>query len=1126
MAYKDSNLIIGAGGGGGGKGGGGGGGGGGGASVTVDNLNSKQVARILDLLSEGEIEGFPSARGYAWGSDNYNTAALKDVYFNNTPVLRKEAPIGNVQRSDYNFDIEQAVFAFRKGTQDQSYTDIIGDANQKEVSVGVKVQQATPVTRTITDTDVTSVRITLSVPALQIYRNNGNVDGSAIEYQIQVSYAGGPYTTVVTDTITGRTADLYQRKQYVTFTQSAPASIRVVRITADAPPSGTDSQTINDDLYWASYTEKISAKTTYPNSALFGLKVNAEQFSAIPIRAYRIRGIKIAIPSNATVDPNNGRLIYSGVWDGTFQSAKWCTDPAWILWDLLVSRRYGCGDHIAANQLDRWSFFSCSQYASTLVPDGFGDSEPRFSCNVNIQTEEEVFRLINNLASVMRAMPFWATGSLTLSQDAPADFVYVFNQSNVTAAGFNYSGSSLKARHTVAVVSYMDLETRDKAYEVVEDKTGIGKFGVVKTEVEAYGCTSRGQARRLGEWILYSEQNETETCTFTADMAAGIVVRPGDLIKIGDPARAGAVRAGRCRAGSTTTSVYIDREFPELVNSFTFNVMLPDGTLAAASNSTITGSVVTLGSPLSQVPAAGAPFGIGESNILLSLWRVLSVKENDNGTYSFVALLHNYSKYDYVERDVPLQARDVSDLNEPPETPPNLKATEVLYESNGKVLSKIIVSWQPSVRAVRYEVFHRVNNGNQVLINTRAPDCEIINSDVGRYNIQVRAISAAGKRSGFAELNFNAIGKTAPPETIPDLFIAPIDEKSAELYWPQTVDIDVRIGGEIRIRHTTLTDAEAAWGKANDIVPSVPGSATRKIVPLLEGTYFIRAVDSLGNESSGVASVIVDLPAPQDNLLIQTYREDDNSPPFNGTPTDMAYSSDEVGLILSASALIDSMATDGNWDGLGLIDYIGGSVAEGTYVFSETLDLGATYDMDLRAILKTRTFEPGNLIDDRIADIDLWDSFDGDDLGSANAGMYVRTTADNPSGSPTWGVWQPFVNNTTRGRAFQFKLEATTTNPAQNLVVEQLGVTTTFQRRTEAQRNLTSGAGTYVITFPTAFYGSPSIGITAQDMATGEYFTISSVSRTGFSVTFRNSSGSMVSKNFDYQAVGHGRQIT
>ena len=1099
------------------------------------DLNSRQFIRILDLLSEGEIEGFPSARSYTWGTDNYKVALLKDVFFNNTPVLRKDAPIGNVQASDYNFAIEKdkdgkvlidKCFATRKGVQDQSYISIIGDANEQDFAVGVKVAYGVPVTRSITDTDVTSVRVLISVPSLVVYYENGQLGGVPVTYQIQTSYAGGPFTTVVDEILNGRTTDLYQKAYTIDLTQPPPVDIRVVRTQVDAPPPNTNKITIVDEFFWASYTERINAKTKFPNSALFGLQVNAEQFSSIPSRTYRIRGIKVAIPSNASVDQVNGRLIYSGTWDGTFQAAQWTSDPAWILWDLLTSKRYGFGDHIKANQLDKWAFFACSQYASALVPDGFGGQEPRFSCNVNIQSQDEAFKLISNLSSTMRAMPYWSTGSITLSQDAPVDAVYVFNQSNVTQEGFNYSGSSLKTRHTVAVVSYMDLEARDKAYEVIEDKIGISKFGVIKAEIDAYGCTSRGQARRLGEWLLYSEQNETETCTFAADMAAGIVVRPGDLIKIGDPARAGVVRAGRCRAGSTTTTINIDREFPELVNSFTFNVMLPDGTLAAPSNSTITGSVVTLGTALAQVPAVGAPFGIGESNVLLSLWRVLGTKENDNGTYSISALSHNPSKYDYIERDVPLQTRDISDLNEPPETPGNIKAIEVLYESNGKVLSKIIVNWQPSLRATRYEMSYRAINGNPVVVNTRAPDCEIINSDVGRYEIEVRAVSAAGKRSSPAELGFNAIGKTAPPETIPDLFIAPIDEKSAELYWPQTVDIDVRIGGEIRIRHSPLTDAEATWGKANDIVPSVPGSATRKIVPLLEGTYFIRAVDSLGNESSGVASVVVDLPAPQDSLLIQTYREDDNSPPFNGTPTDMAYSSDEVGLILSANTLIDSMATDGNWDGLGFIDYIGGSVAVGTYVFSETLDLGATYDMDMRAILKTRTFEPGNLIDDRIADIDLWDSFDGDDLGSANAGMYVRTTADNPSGSPTWGIWQPFVNNTTRGRAFQFKLEATTTNPAQNLVVEQLGVTTTFQRRTEAQRNLTSGAGTYAITFPTAFYGTPSIGITAQDMGTGEYFTVTSVSRTGFSVTFRNSSTSMVSKNFDYQAVGHGRQIT
>lgn len=1092
----------------------------------MTDLNSKQFIRILDLLSEGEIEGFPSARNYVWGTDNYNTALLKDVFFNNTPVLRSDAPIGNVQTSDYNFNLKNSAFAVRSGTQLQSYIDITGGANEQDFPVGSKVTYGFPITRSITDTDVTSVRVLISIPTLAVYQSNGNIDGLFVTYQIQTSYGGGPFTTVVDTEVRGRTTDLYQKAHTITLTQSAPVDIRVVRTKKDAPPPNTDKQTEKDEIYWAAYTEKIDAKTRYPNSALFALKIDAEQFPSIPSRTYRIRGIKVAIPSNATVDQNNGRLIYTGIWDGTFQSAKWTSDPAWILWDLLIDKRYGFGDHINADQLDKWTFFACSQYASELVPDGFGGYEPRFSCNVNIQTQDEAFKLISSLASTMRAMPYWSTGSISLSQDAPTDAVYVFNQSNVTEEGFSYSGSSLKTRHTVAVVSYLDLNIRDKAYEVIEDKDGISKYGVVKTEIEAYGCTSRGQARRLGEWLLYSEQNETETCTFTADMAAGITVRPGDVIKIGDPSRAGAVRAGRCSAGSTTTTINVDREFPDLATSFTFNVMLPDKTLAAVANSTITGKVVTLGSALSQVPTAGAPFGIGEPNILLSLWRVLGVKENDNGTYSVSALSYNPSKYDYIERDVPLQPRDVSDLNRPPESPGNLKAIEVLYESNGKVLSKIILNWQPSARAIRYEVLYNVNNGNQIPLSTRSPDCEIINSDVGKYYIEVRAVSAANKRSFPAVLDFNAIGKTAPPETIPDLFIAPIDEKSAELYWPQSVDIDVRIGGEIRIRHCPLTDASASWGQANDIVPSVPGSATRKIVPLLEGTYFIRAVDSLGNESSGVTSVIVDLPAPQDSFLVHEYRDDDNSPPFNGTPTNMVYNTDELGLILSASTSIDSMATDGNWDGLGLIDYIGGSVSEGNYVFSETLDLGATYDIDLRAILKTRTFEPGNLIDDRTSDIDLWNSFDGDDLGSANASLYVRTTSDNPSGSPVWSTWQPFVNNTTRGRGFQFKLSATTTNPAQNLVIEQLGVTTVMQRRTEAQRNLTSGAGTYTITFPSAFYGSPSIGITAQDMATGEYFTISSVSRTGFSVTFRNSSGSMVSKNFDYQAVGHGRQIT
>ena len=1080
-------------------------------------------------MCEGEIEGFPSARNYTLGTDNYNRAMLKDVFLNNTPVLREGADPTNVQAADYNFDISNAVFEFRTGTQNQTYTQNVGDANQSTSTVNTKVTNASPVARSITDTDVNAVRITIGTPALQVFRNNGDVEGAVIQYRIQTSYAGGPYTTVVESEIRGRTADLYQRIHRIDLTAAPPVDIRVVRVSPDAAPSGGTTE--NSDFYWYDYTEKINAKTTYPNSALFAVKLNAEQFSSIPQRSYRIRGIKVQIPNNATVNPSNGRLIYAGTWNGTFAAAQWTTDPAWILWDLLTAKRYGFGDHIDAAQLDKWSFLAASQYCAEVVSDGKGGQEPRFACNVVIQTQEEAFKLINDLCSVFRAMPFWSAGSLEISQDKPQDYSYIFNQTNVTEEGFTYSGSSLKTRHTVAVVQYFDMDLRDLAYEVVEDKEGIDKFGVVKIEVSAFACTSQGQARRVGEWLLYTEQNETEIVSFNTDIAAGITVRPGDLIKIGDPMRAGVVRSGRCTTGSTTTRVRLDRTDVDLFPSgppasFTLNVLLPSGQLAIVAGSTLVGNSIYPGATLAEAPIAGAPWTIGTDTVAMSTWRVLSVKE-EKEAFAITAVAYNSSKYDYIERDVPLSQRDVSDLNEPPLAPTNLKAEETLYESNGQVLAKIIVSWRAAERALTYQFRYRFNNGNWVQTNVRSIDYEIQNSDVGTYEIEVTAVGAINsKRSTPAVLNFNAIGKTAPPATIPDLFIAPIDEHTAELYWPQAVDLDVKIGGKVRIRHTPITDGSATWGKANDIVPAVAGSSTRKIVPLLEGTYFIRAVDSLGNESADVTNVVVDLPAPQDLLLVQEYREEDNSPPFNGTGTNLYYNETEVGLVLSADELVDDMATDGNWDALGLIDYIGGAVSEGSYQFYETLDLGAVYDLGLQQILKTRSYEPGNTWDERLDLIDLWDDIDGDDLGAANCQLYVRTTPDNPSGTPTWRDWQPFVNNSQRGRGFQFKVVATSSNSAQNVVIEELGVLTHFERRTEQQRNITSGASAYTVTFPTAFYGTPSVGITAQDFSTGDYFTLSSISRTGFTVTFRNSGGSIVSKVFDYQAVGHGRQIT
>jgi len=242
-----------------------------------------------------------------------------------------------------------------------------------------------------------------------------------------VQYNGGGYGIVIDDTIAGRTGDQYQRDYLVSLSGAFPVNIRVTRITADS-----NSAKLINAFSWSSFTEITYAKLRYPNSALVAVRVDAEQFSSIPRRSYLIRGIKVRIPNNATVDAATGQLIYAGIWGGTFGAAQWCSDPAWILWDLLTSTRYGFGDHIQAAQLDKWAFYAASQYASELVPDGFGGAEPRFSCNVNIQTAEEAYKLINDLCSTFRAMPYWSTGALTISQDKPSDPAYLFTLANVS----------------------------------------------------------------------------------------------------------------------------------------------------------------------------------------------------------------------------------------------------------------------------------------------------------------------------------------------------------------------------------------------------------------------------------------------------------------------------------------------------------------------------------------------------------------------------------------------------------------------------------------------------------------------------------------------------------------------
>jgi hypothetical protein len=707
----------------------------------------------------------------------------------------------------------------------------------------------------------------------------------------------------------------------------------------------------------------------------------------------------------------------------------------------------------------------------------------------------------------------------------------LFTLANVSEDGFSYQGSSRKTRPTVAVVSYLDLNTRDIAYEVVEDQPGISKYGVIKTEISAFACTSRGQASRIGDWLLYSERYESEVVTFTASIDAGVVVRPGQIIEVSDPTRAGNRRGGRINAATINSVTVDDATGLAVAPTATLSVILPTGAVESHGITSVIGNVISLATPLSTAPNANSIWIFQTSNIQTSTWRVLTVSEQEGAQYAISALAYNASKYEYIERGAELQPRDVTDLNVIPVSPTNLQATETLYELNGRALAKLIISWQSVVGVNEYRVRWRPQNGNWTSSTQARPDYEILDTTAGVYEVQVYSLNAALRQSVEpSSLTVQAFGKTAPPVAVAGLSLIPIDGASAILSWDRATELDVLLGGKVLIRHSVLL-AGALWEESQEIVAAAAGSQTQKQVPLLEGTYLVKFEDDGGNRSLAATSVIVDLPTPQPRLLVQTYAEETETPPFNGNYTDMFYvaslaeAGGASGILLSTGEDIDDMATDGNWDGLPSIDSVGGVLSEGEYEFGSTYAFPGIFDCNLRRRLVTLPYLPGDFWDDKTADIDTWDFIDGTGGDRVNALTYVRTTQDDPSGTPTWSTWREFANAIVRGRGFQFKTIATSTDEAQNILIEELGAELELQQRTEQSATLTSGAGTYTVTFTNAFFEAPSVGVTGFNMATGDFFAISSVTRTGFQVTFRNSAGSAVSRQFTYTAIGFGRQI-
>ena len=635
---------------------------------TPDTLHSRQFATFLDLISEGEIEGFATAskEGRTQGTAAYNNAALKDVFLNDTPVLKATANSASPATTDFNF--QDVTFNPRFGTSGQTKVEGI-ESSSSITAVGVTVTQSSPVTRQITNSNVDAINVTITVPQLQKATDKGDLLGSSISLKIAVQYNSGGFTDVISDTITGRTADAYQRDYRINVTGAFPVDIRVTRVTADSSDSS-----LQDAFQWTSFAEIIDDSNTYANSAYASVRLDSMQFQSIPSRKYRIRGIKVRIPGaganssgTPTVDSTTGRIVYPDgyIFNGVMGAAQWCSCPAMVLLDLLTDTRYGFGNHITDSSLDLFSFVTASKFANTLVSDGFGGQEARFSCNVNIQSSSEAFDLINELAGVMRCMPIWSAGSILLAQDSPKDASYLFNLANVTEEGFSYSGSGLKTRNTVISVSYFNMDSREIDYEVYEDAAAIAKFGVIIKQVKGFACTSRGQARRLAKAILFAEQNESEVVAFATSIDSGVVVRPGAVIEIADPVRSGLRRGGRVSSATTTQITVDDSAATDLptTNNPTLSVILPDGTVENRSVSSVSGAVITVSSAFSQTPNANTVWLLQDDTVQAQKFRVITVEESDGINYAITALSYVNEKYAFIEDGATLPTRTVSVLN-------------------------------------------------------------------------------------------------------------------------------------------------------------------------------------------------------------------------------------------------------------------------------------------------------------------------------------------------------------------------------------------------------------------------------------------------------------------------------
>ncbi|MEL5591561.1 host specificity protein J [Serratia ureilytica] len=789
-------------------------GGGGGGHTPVespDSIQSIARAKMLFALGEGEFAG---------GLDGTN------IFADGTPSLNAD---GSENFPGFRWE-------FRPGTQAQDYIQGI-PAVENEITVGTELKSGTPWVRSVSNLQLSAVRLRFGWPMLQKQEDNGDVNGYRIEYAIDVATDGGSYQEMLTAAIDDKTTSLYERSHRINLPKATTGwQVRVRRLTPNA-----NSARIADRMNIEALTEIIDAKLRYPNTALLYVEFDSKQFPNIPKISCAPRGRVIRVPDN--YDPET--RSYTGVWTGGFKWA-YSDNPAWVFYDIILADRFGLGDRIDSTQVSESELYRIAQYCDQLVPDGRGGDgmEPRFTCNVYIQSREDAWTVLSDLAGIFRGMTYWGQNQMVALADMPRDMDFTYTRANVIDGKFTYSSASERTRYSTAMVSWSDPANHyADAIEAVFDSDLVRRYDVNQTELTAIGCTRQSEANRRGRWALLTNSKD-RTVTFSVGLD-GMIPMPGHIVGVADQMVAGRVIGGRISAvdGRKLT---LDRK-PGAKVGDRLIINLPSGKAQARTVQAVNDRVVTVTTAYSEIPVPESAWSIDADDLAVQLYRVVGIADNGDNTFTINATEHDPNKYARIDTGARIDDRPISIIPPGVQAPPkNITIDSYSSVSQGIAITTMRAAWGAVDNAIAYEAEWRKDNGNWVSMpRTSALGFEVPGIYAGRYLVRVRAINASDVSSVWAtSMETYLKGKEGKPPV-------PVGFKASPLLWGIQLDWGFPDGAEDTLK-TEIQYSDNAAGNNAMLLADIPYPLhTHTMTGLKAGQEFwfrARLQDRTGNQ--------------------------------------------------------------------------------------------------------------------------------------------------------------------------------------------------------------------------------------------------------------------------------------